>query len=113
MELSKINTTGFYFRKSNCEWTVNHEADSFPVDFIFESFDLETLTMSGTLASEQLSFWESYIPEPEAVEEDEPEAVEKEEPEEDDPKEPEKVGPPIYTIVFTQEQVEAAKAKIV
>ena len=53
MELSKINTTGFYFRKSNCEWTVNHEADSFPVDFIFESFDLETLTMSGFIVSEE------------------------------------------------------------
>lgn len=50
MELSKINTTGFYFRKSNCEWTVEHEDDSFPVNFNFESFDLETLTISGFIS---------------------------------------------------------------
>lgn len=52
MELSKINTTGFYFRKSNCEWTVHHEADSFPINFNFESFDLETLTMTGFISGE-------------------------------------------------------------
>ena len=77
MELSKINTTGFYFRKSNCEWTVEHEADSFPINFNFESFDLETLTMSGFIVSEE---GEESLP---------------------------------HSIEYTQEQVEAAKAKIV
>tara|TARA_R110002074_G_scaffold289974_1_gene461769 strand:+ start:147 stop:533 length:387 start_codon:yes stop_codon:yes gene_type:complete len=127
MELSKINITGFYFRKSNCEWTVNHKPDRISSDFVFGSFDLETLTMSGTLASEQLSFWENYTPEPEeAVEElltpeevEEPEEPEEHEPEAveeliapEDPEDPEEVGPPIHTIVFTQEEVDVAKAQI-
>jgi len=77
MELSKINTIGYYFRKSNCEWTVNHESDSFPVDFIFESFDLEALTMAGFISGG--------------------------EGEENSP----------HSIEYTQEQVDAAKAKIV
>ena len=77
MELSKINTTGFYFRKSNCEWTVNHESDSFPVDFIFDSFDLETLTISGFISGEE---GEENL---------------------------------LHSIEYTQEQVDAAKAKIV
>ena len=50
MKLSKINITGFYFRKSNCEWTVEHEDDSFPINFNFESFELETLTISGFIS---------------------------------------------------------------
>jgi hypothetical protein len=53
MELSKINIAGFYFRKSNCEWTVQHEVDSFPINFNFESFDLETLTMTGFISGEE------------------------------------------------------------
>tara|TARA_R110002153_G_scaffold273380_1_gene444176 strand:- start:692 stop:1039 length:348 start_codon:yes stop_codon:yes gene_type:complete len=114
MELSKINITGFYFRKSNCEWTVNHKPDRISSDFVFGSFDLETLTMSGTLASEQLSFWENYTPEPEEVEEHEPEAVEEliTPEEEEEEEEEEEVGPPIHTIVFTQEEVDVAKAQI-
>ena len=52
MELSKINQIGFYFRKSNCEWTVLHDADTFPDDFTFNDFDMETLEVSGAVPSE-------------------------------------------------------------
>jgi hypothetical protein len=114
MELSKINTTGFYFRKSNCEWTVNHKPDRISSDFVFGSFDLETLTMSGTLASEEASFWENYTPEPEVVEElITPEESEESEESEENETEVEEVGPPIHTIVFTQEEVDVAKSQII
>ena len=52
MELSKINQTGFFFRKSNCEWTVLHEPGTFPDGFTFNDFDLETLEVSGAVPSE-------------------------------------------------------------
>tara|TARA_B100001063_G_scaffold242202_1_gene270427 strand:+ start:853 stop:1095 length:243 start_codon:yes stop_codon:yes gene_type:complete len=52
MDLSKINQTGFYFRKSNCEWTVPHEPDTFPDDFTYNDFDMETLEVSGAVPSE-------------------------------------------------------------
>ena len=52
MELSKINQTGFYFQKSNCEWTVPHEPATFPDDFTFNDFDMETLEVSGAVPSE-------------------------------------------------------------
>ena len=52
MELSKINQHGFYFRKSNCEWTVHHDQDTFPSDFVFNDFDMETLEVSGAVANE-------------------------------------------------------------
>jgi len=52
MELSNINLIGFYFRKSNCEWTVLHDPDTFPDDFTFNDFDMETLEVSGYIPSE-------------------------------------------------------------
>jgi len=52
MELSKINEHGFYFRKSNCEWTAQHEPETFPDDFTFNDFDMETLEVSGAVPSE-------------------------------------------------------------
>ena len=52
MKLSKINQHGFYFRKSNCEWTVPHAPDTFPDNFTFNDFDIETLEVSGAVPSE-------------------------------------------------------------
>tara|TARA_R110002012_G_C11515778_1_gene598920 strand:- start:687 stop:929 length:243 start_codon:yes stop_codon:yes gene_type:complete len=61
MELSNINLTGFYFRKSNCEWTVPHEPDTFPDDFTFNGFDMETLEVSGYIPSEIEGEFISYV----------------------------------------------------
>jgi len=52
MELSKINQIGFYFRKSNCEWTVRHDPDTFPNNFTFDDFNMEALEVSGAVPSE-------------------------------------------------------------
>lgn len=52
MELSKINQHGFYFRKSNCEWTVHHAPNTFPDNFSFNSFEMETLEVFGSIPSE-------------------------------------------------------------
>lgn len=52
MELSKINQHGFYFRKSNCEWTVHHNQGTFPDNFSFNKFEMETLEVFGYIPSE-------------------------------------------------------------
>lgn len=52
MELSKINQHGFYFRKSNCEWTVPHTPNTFPDSFSFNRFEMETLEVFGFIPSE-------------------------------------------------------------
>jgi hypothetical protein len=52
MKLSKINQQGFYFRKSNCEWTVPHAPDTFPDNFSFNRFEMETLEIFGSIPSE-------------------------------------------------------------